>query len=47
MWAIFNYLITFIVGVVVIGGSVLGWVFLFSILNGWIHFDDGRHSNFG
>lgn len=46
MWVILNYLITFVAGVVIVGGSVLGWVFLVCILNGWIHFDDGHYSNF-
>ena len=45
-WIIFDYFLTFVTAVVIIGGSVLVWIILFAILKGWIPYDDGKRSNF-
>ena len=45
-WIIFNYLLTFVCGVFIVGGAFFGWLALIAVLKGWVLFDDGKRSNF-
>lgn len=45
-WTIFNYLLSFVCAVAIVGGAVFGWFFALCLLKGWVFFDDGKYSNF-
>ena len=45
-WIVFNYLLTFVCGVFIVGGAFFGWLALIAVLKGWVLFDDGKRSNF-